>query len=82
MAQFVVRNLEEGVKLRLQRRARLHQTNLEDEVRTILRNAVKEPSRKSEGLGTRIAKRFVGIGLTEPIPEMRGEEPRPAIFDE
>lgn len=82
MAQFVVRNLEEGVKLRLQRRARLHNTSLEAEVRTILRNAAKEPSRKSEGLGTRIAKRFAGIGLTEPIPEIRGEEPRPATFDE
>lgn len=82
MAQFVVRNLEEDVKRRLQRRARLHQTNLEDEVRTILRNAVKEPARDPGGLGTRIAALFADVGLTEPIREIRGEIVRSATFDE
>jgi len=36
--------------------------------------------KSNEGLGTRIRKRFAGIGLEEPIPELRGEEVRPAIF--
>jgi antitoxin FitA len=42
MAQFVVGNLEEEVKARLQRRAARHGQSMEDEVRNILRDAVKE----------------------------------------
>ena len=41
MAQFVVRNLEEDVKIRLKRRAARHGRSMEDEVRDILRDAVK-----------------------------------------
>ncbi|HMK78403.1 MAG TPA: Arc family DNA-binding protein [Xanthobacteraceae bacterium] len=73
MAQLVVRNLEPGVKTRLQKRARKHGHSMEEEVRAILRDAVKREDRPSEGLGTRIANRFRGIGLKEPIPELRGE---------
>jgi hypothetical protein len=29
-------------------------------------------------LGSRLAARFAGLGLTEDIPELRGEEARPA----
>ena len=42
MAQFVVRNIENGVKDRLQRRARRNGHSMEEEVRDILRNAVLE----------------------------------------
>ena len=42
MAQLVVRNLEVEVKARLQRRARRHGRSTEEEVREILRNAVKD----------------------------------------
>jgi len=42
MAQFIVRHLEEAVKARLRRRAARHGRNMEDEVRHILRDAVKE----------------------------------------
>jgi plasmid stability protein len=73
MAQLVVRNLDEDVKARLQKRAKRHGHSMEEEVRDILRNAVKGEDRPSEGLGTRIANRFKGIGLKEPIPELRGE---------
>jgi len=78
MAQFTVRRIEEDVKLRLKRRAARHGTSMEDEVRQILRNAVKDDEvRAGPGLGSRIAARFKRAGLDEPLPELRGQAPRP-----
>jgi antitoxin FitA len=42
VAQLVVRNIEAEVKKKLQRRATRHGRSMEEEVREILRNAVKE----------------------------------------
>ena len=81
MAQIVVRNLDEDVKTRLKRRAVLHGRSMEEEVRQILHNAAKEPNRPAVKLGSRISALFAGIGLTEDIPKLRGERPRPADFD-
>ena len=74
MAQLVVRNLDEAVKVKLRRRAAAHGWSMEEEVRAILRDAVKEEPRQRGGLGTQIAARFAGIGLREgeEIPELRG----------
>lgn len=80
MAQIVVRNLDEDVKARLKKRAVLHGRSMEEEVRQILNNAAKDSGKSTRGLGTRIAARFAGIGLTEDIPELRGQRPRPARF--
>jgi plasmid stability protein len=82
VGQIVVRNIEDAVKARLKRRAARHGRSMEEEVRTILRDAVggDEPQTHTEGLGTRIANRFAGIGFTEDIPEWRGEFVRPAKF--
>ena len=80
MAQLVVRNIEDGLKERLRQRARRHGRSMEEEVREILRNALKSSDRR-EGLGTRLARRFKGIGLDFDIPELRGQEPRPAKFE-
>lgn len=80
MAQLVVRNLEEGVKARLRQRASRHGHSMEEEVRDILRNAVKPESSAAMGLGSRIHSRFARIGLREDIPEFRGYKPRPAVF--
>jgi plasmid stability protein len=82
MAQLVVRNLEEKVKTRLKRRAARHGRSMEEEVRDILRDAVKNEGRHRAGLGTRIARRFTGRGLDFEIPEWRGEPARPAKLDE
>ena len=76
MAQFVVRNIEDSVKTRLQKRAKRHGTSLENEVRQILRNAVKDEGRSGPGLGTRIAARFAGLGFTEGIKEHKGYKVR------
>jgi len=54
---------------------------MEDEVRHILRNAVKEEARDARGIGSRIAARFAKTGLTADLPEVRGGAPRPVDFD-
>ena len=58
MAQFIVRNLENDVKARLKRRAAHHKRSMEEEVRHILRDAVKEQNQRVAKLGSRIAARF------------------------
>lgn len=72
MAQLVVRNIEESVKTKLQRRAKRHGRSMEEEVREILRDAAKDEVRRRKGLGTEIAELFRGIGLRpgEEIPEI------------
>lgn len=81
MAQFTVRDLEEDVKIRLKRRAARHGCSMEEEVRQILRNAVKDEGRPAVRLGNRIAGRFADIGLTADLPELRGCAVQPAQFD-
>jgi len=72
MAQFVVRNVDSGVKEKLKRRAKRHGRSMEEEVRDILRCAVREEDRPSGGLGSEIAAVFSKDGLTAEIPELRG----------
>jgi plasmid stability protein len=72
MAQFVVRNIENQVKARLQHRARRNGRSMEEEVRDILRNAVIEADFPAGGLGTEISGLFAKTGLTSDIPELRG----------
>lgn len=82
MAQFVVRHLEDSVKARLKRRAQRHGRSMEEEVREILRNAAKEESQPITQLGSRIAARFRGKGLSAALPELRGQSVKPAAFGE
>ena len=81
MAQFVVRNLEEDVARKLKQRAKRHARSMEDEVRHILRTAVQERADRAPKLGTRIAQRFRGSGLTRDLPEFRGVAATAAEFD-
>jgi antitoxin FitA len=78
MAQLVVRNLDDDVKAKLQERARRHGRSTEEEVREILREAVRDEDRARAGFGTRFAAHFKGIGLEEDIPELRGHPVKPA----
>jgi len=80
MAQLIVRDLEESVKVRLQRRARRHGHSTEEEVRRILRNAVRTEEGAAVPLGTRLKNRFAGIGLAGDIRELRGRKARPATL--
>ncbi len=81
MAQFIVRDLEDDVKARLKRRATQHGRSMEEEIRHILRNAVKEQNQRLPKLGSRIVARFAKAGLTTDLPELRGQLPRSAEFD-
>ena len=80
MAQFIVRDLEDDVKARLKRRAARHRRSMEEEVRHILRDAVKNQDQRVAKLGSRIAARFAKVGLTTELPELRGQHPRSAEF--
>jgi plasmid stability protein len=80
MAQFVVRNIDEGLKARLKRRAARRGHSMEQEVRDILQQAVSGEEPAGEGLGTFIARQFAGKGLVGEIPEWHREEARPAKF--
>lgn len=62
LAQLVVRNLENSVKSRLQRRAKRHGRSMEEEVRDILRAAVNKEVAPAGGLGTELAALFPKSG--------------------
>jgi antitoxin FitA len=74
MAQILVRDIEDDVKERLQRRAARHGRSMEAEIRDILRDVVKADMEPAGGLGTEIAALFKGVGLQrgEEILELRG----------
>ena len=81
MAQLLVRNLDDDVKIRLRSRARRHGRSTEEEVREILRNAVRNEGSPRAPLGSRLAERFAGFGLDQDIPELRDQPARPADFE-
>jgi plasmid stability protein len=86
MAQLLVRNLDDRLKVKLQRRAKQHGRSMEAEAREILRDALKEEEHPKRGLGSEIVALFSGQGIGleegEEIPELRGYPVRPATFDE
>jgi plasmid stability protein len=54
---------------------------MEDEVRHILRNAVKDDRRPVRKLGSSIVARFRSVGLAADLPELRGQPVRVPEFD-
>jgi plasmid stability protein len=76
MAQILVRNVEDPLKARLQKRARRNGHSMEAEAREILRNALKEEETPKRGLGSEMVALFSGQGIGlkkgEEIPEIRG----------
>jgi plasmid stability protein len=81
MAQFVVRNIENAVKTRLQRRARRNGRSMEEEIRDILRSAAVDEPQPTGGLGKEIADLFTKIGIRADIPELRGYAVKPLDFE-
>jgi antitoxin FitA len=69
--QILVRNLDDTVKRKLQRRAARHGHSMEEEIRDILRDAAKDEGRPRKRLGTEIAELFKGIELDRPISKLR-----------
>ena len=80
MAQLIVRDLADSVKEKLRRRAARRRRSLEAEVRDILCDAVARPESNEGRLGSRIAGRFAGLGVTLDVTELRGHVARPARF--
>jgi plasmid stability protein len=82
MAQLLVRNIEDRVKARLQRRAKRHGRSMEEEVRDILRAAVnKEDKTPVGGLGTELAALFPKTGPDFQIENLHIEI-KPPNFEE
>ena len=52
------------------------QAHMEEEVRHILHDAVKEQNQHIAKLGSRIAARFTKTGLSTDLPELHGQIPR------
>ena len=81
MAQLLVRDLEDDVTAKLQHRACRYGRSTVEEVREILRNAVRDEGGSKVPLGSRLAERFGPFRLEEDIPELRDQPPRPADFE-
>jgi plasmid stability protein len=82
MAQVLVRNLEDEVKIKLERRAKRHGRSMEEEIREILRDAAKKEVRRRKGLGTEIAALFRRSGLAtgEEIAEFPRAQSRAQVI--
>ena len=84
VAQILVRNLDDRVKARLQRRAKRNGRSMEAEVREIINNAALAEETPAMGFGSATVALFSGSGvfLDEPIPEIRGMKMQIPNFDE
>lgn len=84
MATLTIRNLDERTKAQLRIRAARHGRSMEEEARTILRDAIeaRQPAATGPGLGSRIHAHFAQLGGVElDLPE-RSSLPTPAQFDD
>lgn len=80
MSQIVVRNLDSRVHQRLRTRAEQNGRSMEEEVRQILRAAVREEKKPRRKLGSEAAALFGPLKLREAFPEVRGWGASPAEF--
>ncbi|WP_022948897.1 FitA-like ribbon-helix-helix domain-containing protein [Methylohalobius crimeensis] len=74
MASLTIRNIDESLKANLRLLAARHGHSMEEEVRQILRRAIQS-ERASQGIGSRIAKRFASVGGVD-LPEPERSPPR------
>jgi plasmid stability protein len=82
MASLTIPNFDDAIKAQLRLHAARHGRSMEEEVRTILRQAVRAPAGSSGGLGlgSRIHTHFAALGGVElDLPE-RTSPARPAQF--
>lgn len=62
MGVMTIRNIDDGIKMRLRVRAARHGRSMEDEVRDILRSALSVESPVPKDLGEAIHGRFKSLG--------------------
>jgi plasmid stability protein len=85
MATLTIRDLDDGLKLKLRLRAASQNRSMEEEARQILRAALGEPALPRSTLVARVKSRFEGLGDVrldiEPREPVRGvaelHEPAP-----
>jgi antitoxin FitA len=85
VAQILVRNIDDRLKAKLQRRAKRNGRSMEAEAREILQDALNHSEKTpAVGFGTASVALFSGRGVTidEPIPELRGFLLKPMSFEE
>jgi antitoxin FitA len=62
MASITIRNLDDETKERLRLRAASHRRSMEEEARTVLRQALATPDAPARSLATAICQRFQALG--------------------
>jgi len=82
MATLTIRNLDECTKAQLRIQAARHGRSMEEEVRTILRDAIEanQHALAGQGLGSRIHAHFARVGGVELDLPVRTSQPTPADF--
>ena len=81
MASITIRNLDDEIKTRLRMRAAEHGHSMEEEARTILREAVDLKATPAKGLGTAIHELFSPFGGVELDIPPREPMRKPLKFD-
>jgi len=81
MANLTIRNVDDATKQRLRVRAALHGVSMEEEVRRILKAALR-PEEASFGLGKRLRDRFAGLAAEEFVVPERQAPRRALPWDE
>lgn len=76
MSSLTIRNVDDATKQRLRIRAARHGVSMEEEVRRILKEALR-PAEASSGLGKRLRDRFAGLAAKEFVAPER-QAPRSA----
>lgn len=80
MASITIRNIEEDLKADLRIIAAQHGHSMEEEVRCILRQFVRQPAPVEKGLGSKLKARFEDLA-TETFSLQKRQAPRPTNFD-
>ncbi len=80
MASITIRNLDNGVKTQLRKRAAGHGRSVEEEVRAILHEAVKQENPPTNLLSS-IHARFAPLGGVELELPAREPLPKPPRFE-
>ena len=81
MASITIRNLDDGLKARLQVQAAIHGRSMEDEVRDILRNALNVEPDEPRNLASAIHALFQPLGGLD-LPALPRDPIRPPpVFD-
>ena len=78
MSSLTIRNLDDTTKQRLRIQAARHGVSMEEEVRRILKEAVRPAEESTSGLGQSLRDLFAGLDTDEfVLPERHVPRPAP-----